>query len=163
MRLRNTLNKQGQDFIYDLLVKTKNRKDIEKCLGFYSSYASLTCDYSLAPLINLLEHKIESIRISRNKAIANSHHPEKEALLLAKLSSMTRLYEIENALLTLAQFCSSKHKKSIEGYLKSKSSRVRGAAKLCVANMNVRDGSSVESQQKGMPHIMKVMYNLKKK
>jgi hypothetical protein len=158
----NTQNKPGLDFVYDLFIKTKNKRDIESCLGFYSSRAALSNDYPLTPFINLLDHKVESVRISSYKAIANSHHPDKETLLLTKLSSMTRLYEIENALQALAQFCSSKHKKTVEKYLKSKSSRVRDAAKSCIVSMNLRDGSSLESQLKGMPHMMQIMYNMKK-
>jgi hypothetical protein len=147
----NSLNNSGMDFMYDLLVNKKNSSFLSHCLGFYSSRAQLPTEYSIKPFIELFKNRSKWIRIASYEAVANSLHDERESILLSRLAILVEPYEIERLLSFLSRFCGAMSLAEVEKHAKSKSARVRAAAKMCIASMNVRNGETIESQRNKMP------------
>ena len=147
----NTLNRSGIDFMYKLLLIKGRNPFLSHCLGFFSSRVQLTKEYSIKPIVDLFESRSEKIRIDSYGAIANSLHDERERILLDRLATLTRPYEIEGLLLILSRVCGEQARSAAEHYMKSKSSRVRTAAKLCVSSINVKGGQTVASQISKLP------------
>lgn len=158
----NSNNDLGMDFLYHLLTTAKNKQFISHCLGFYASRVQLPVKYSMDPLTKLFDSRSKWIRLDSYGAVANSLHVDKESILLQKLSSLETAFEIERILTLLSGFCSNEASPIIEKYVKSKSVKVRQAAKLCLTSIKVRNEVTTESQLNNMPALSKELINLTK-
>ena len=148
----NTLNTSGMNFMYDLLL-SKNNSFLSHCLGFYSSRVQLPKKYKIKPFIDLFNNRSQWIRSDSYGAVANSLHDEKESILLSRLSTLTKAYDIERLLLSLSRFCGKPSLTEVEKHLKSKSSRVRAAAKMCITSINVQSSKSSGNQLDNMHNL----------
>lgn len=156
----NTGNNSGMDFMYSLLLKKTNNTILSHCLGFYSSKVQLPIKYSIAPFVELFNNRSQSIRIDCYAAIANSLHDDKESILIDRLALLTKPYEIECLLIPLSSFCGKQSQVEVEKHLKSKSSKVRAAAKMCIASINFQKGMNYQSQINTIPILKQLIYKI---